>query len=518
MSSIKVTLLPSKKVFNYRRGATLMDILEDQGIFVSAPCGGRGVCGKCRIHAEGALSEKDKREYRLVPQEHYRLACMARAQGDVTLYVDRDPAPSIIQHCDIDPCLSVCIAVDLGTTALKVSMGTEKSDDFSHVASFLNPQRRFGHDVISRIAAASASHESQTALTHLLRSELGNVIARACDINDVDPERLAGIALSGNTFMIYSFLGKNTAPLGRHPYEIDESTFNGLFADEIELMPGRVPLRVLPVASAFLGGDLVGGLACSAFLGFGKGTFFFDLGTNGEMFYRDRHDRIHAASCAMGPALEGMNMSCGMTADAGAIDHVNADNGSVSFSTIGGSEPIGICGTGFIDLISVMLKEGALNRRGSLNRSFFTGDAVLPGLQFTEDRVMLTEDVYLSRKDVRNLQLAKGASRAAAELLLEKAGSEPEDVENVIIAGSFGEHLDLDNFQTLSFLPVFPNARWRFLGNTSLKAAELYCKDESFRIRTGELRDRIQVLELSTYHGFNERFLASLDFTNIVDK
>lgn len=511
MKKIIVTLLPSGEKAAVSPGTSLLSVLEDRGIVIPAPCGGRGVCGKCRVRASGGLSARSERELKLVPEDDMRLACSARVEGEAAVYAGEQEKVLDIGRLHTELRGPLLAAVDLGTTMVHVSLGTVE-DGFSEVAAFLNPQRRFGHDVISRIAAAS-DPETWLSLIRLLRDEILAVLGLICRTNSISCDDIMHLSFSGNTTMTYALLGRDITPLGRSPYRTEFRDFDLLTGRDLGWSDMKAEVRLLPVCSAFLGGDLVGGLAYLDRLGFRQGAFFFDMGTNGEMFYRDSHDRIYAASCAMGPALEGMNIACGMTADTGAVDHVSLRNDTVHYTTIGNARPVGICGTGLIDIIALMLKNGALSPQGAFDRAYLSGEKTLDGVEFSPERgAVLSELVHVTQKDIRSVQLARGASLASAQMLLERAGATAGDVQNVVIAGSFGQHLDLDNFRALKFLPDFKSAHWHFLGNTSLKAAELYGHDREFREKAKKLRDRITVIELSEDPAFNDRFIEALDF------
>jgi uncharacterized 2Fe-2S/4Fe-4S cluster protein (DUF4445 family) len=201
----------------------------------------------------------------------------------------------------------------------------------------------------------------------------------------------------------------------------------------------------------------------------------------------------------MGPALEGMNISRGMTADAGAVTHIRISGEGYELEVLGGGEPLGISGTGIIDALAILLRRDILRKNGSFIASSSGGFSFQPGIS-------------VSQKDVRNIQLAKGASLAAATLLLHEARFDAGRVRQAAIAGALGRNLNMENFMYLSFLPAFPGAAFSSMGNTSLAAAEKACLDPGFIERTARLRDRLQVIELSNREEFNDVFMRSLDF------
>ena len=259
----------------------------------------------------------------------------------------------------------------------------------------------------------------------------------------------------------------------------------------------------------------MGGLAFCYEQGLNKNTFFIDMGTNGELYLINSSGEIYATSCAMGPALEGMNISWGMTADNGAITHIWSEQEIFEYHMINNGTPVGITGTALIDIIAELLDRNVILATGAFLRDHDT--MLLPEPARFDNRgavkqITLWNDIALTQKDIRSVQLAKGASLAASRFLLMEAGCAPEDIEQVIIAGAFGEHMDLENFKRLSFIAPFPNAQYHFLGNTSLKSAEKVCMDSSFLVMASELRDRVKEVELSMNPAFNDEFINSMNF------
>lgn len=510
---VTISVLPDGKSMECDRGTLLLDALYDLGVIVRTPCGGKGLCGKCGIIAEGGLSARTPRETELFPDNPLmRLSCQTTLLSDTV--VTREIPEQRVQTKHAGPAVTgyYGFAVDLGTTTIQVSLVDLSNGSFHQILSLLNPQRRYGHDIISRIAAA-AHRQTYASLVSLVRTTLMTALSESRQSLNLPPERLKCVSFSGNTTMSYFLMGLDVAPIGVHPYTAAQRDFSVSAADiGIE---HTETVRVMPVASSFLGGDLVGGLAVSDGMGYTRNTLFIDLGTNGEIFLRNGDGEIYATSCAMGPALEGMNISHGMTADEGAITHVEAGPGGLNLQVEGGGAPLGICGTGIIDAVALLLNEGIIRGGGSFNnitagthRFFPDGVVSRNGVK----GISLHDDIIIDQRDIRNIQLARGAALSAARILLQKSGMEPGDIEHVLIAGAFGANLNTDSFKRLGFIPEFPGARYVFLGNTSLRAAEECCLSAGFMDRARSLRDRIRIIELSEHPGFNDEFIRSLDF------
>ncbi len=456
MNSYRITLPGRSQTF--AAGTRLSDALLDMGVRLKTPCGGKGTCGKCRVYVNGDEV----------------LACRTFIDQDLNLKIGEEYAIESRPAVVIDhPC---ALAVDIGTTTVKISL--VEQDGTSHpVDAFLNPQRRYGDDVISRIAAAD-EHD----LTSLIRDQIKASIERL-DLN------IDCVTFSGNTTMLYLLFGLEVAPLGRSPFRAPQRDFHNLSLDI------DAQILALPVLSAFVGGDLIGGLTLCHSRGFESGVFFVDLGTNGEMFLINPEGDIFATSCAMGPALEGMNISCGMTAEDGAITHVAKENGEFVYEQLGSNDPVGISGTALIDLIALLLDEGSLAANGRL----------------PED-VPLKNGLTVTQKDIRSVQLAKGASLAAALKLLQESECRLDEIKHVFIAGAIGEHLNIENFRRLGFIPEFPAAEYSFIGNTSLQAAERSCMDAAFLARAHRLRDSVQEVALGSDLEFQQHYVDSMKF------
>lgn len=486
--------------------------MADAGYPVDQPCGGKGICGKCGVKASGTFT--DKNSLRTFKADHQTriLSCVALIAGEAAVYGEK-PLPAEERSAAVlFGSGDIAIAADIGTTSIQISAVELSSRKKFRMPSILNPQRRFGHDVISRIAAAN-DPSSAAALGALARDAVAYQIRQFLEAGGIPPERIKKIVIAGNTAMTYLTLGIDATPLGIFPYAARVLDFNsvdpGIFG--IPLLDAEV--SAIPCASAFLGGDLVGGLTLCESLGYKKNVFFIDMGTNGEIFVRGRGGIITASSCAMGPALEGMGVSMGMTAAPGAVSRVSINEGKIESSVIGDTAAAGICGTGLIDLIALSLELGLIDPTGLIRADKKYGE---PPEGIAADRgagiITIRENISVTQKDIRSLQLAKGASLAASEILLEEAGIEGLSIDRVIIAGSLGENLNIDSFKKLSFLPEFRNAEWITLGNTSLHSAEEAARDKNFFERCAQLRDSLKGVELAAHAEFSARFIEALGF------
>ncbi len=519
MQTFRVKVNPGNREYLVEEGTLVLDLLMDQGYALPTPCGGKGICGKCKVWAEGSLSEPTGFEQRFPGVDRgYRLACQTYITGDAVLFLDEEKNRETVADIPIERGSDIGFAVDIGTTSVKVAVVDYTNGIQCPVDSFLNPQRRYGHDVVGRIAASS-DPDARQKLEHQIRSSVFTSIQGIMKRYSLTENQIQDVVFSGNTTMLYFLFGMETGALGVHPYTAHWKDFEGYTLRDIRpeeilpVVPEDIPVYGLAAASAYLGGDLVGGAAYMEHEGYNDCTFFIDVGTNGEI-YLHFNGAMFATSCAMGPALEGMNISHGMTADEGAINHFWLEDDRLKYSVMGNTRPVGISGTGLIDIIAILLRQGLVETSGAFSDSLKNDTVGIKGIACSNESrsIVLEDSVSVTQKDIRNIQLAKGASLAAGKMLLMKSGIDPEQIKQVVIAGAFGENLFIDNFKQLKFIPDFPNAEYLFLGNTSLKAASMYCYDREFRKGLREFRDRIEVIELTGSIEFNDMFMDSFDF------
>jgi uncharacterized 2Fe-2S/4Fe-4S cluster protein (DUF4445 family) len=517
MAECVMTLAPSGESRVFPQGTLIADALFDMGVAFDTPCGGKGTCSKCRVRISDFLEEQNSRQSPALDSPVWVLACQNRMTNDLTVYVPPEIPVDVltIPHLLNDHTYS--IAVDIGTTSVRMSLVDTATKRSFEIASFLNPQRRFGHDVISRIAAG-ANQENLEAMGGLIRKAIHIRLKKALYETALPGDRIKSIVFSGNTTMLYLLFGLDVMPLGQHPYAAHVKDFPPCFAREIGLdVIGEARVMALPVSGAFTGGDLIGALTLCQSLGMTRNVFFIDLGTNGELFVLDGSGTPFITSCAMGPALEGMNISSGMTAYAGTITRIKEGPDGLTYSMIGEGDPVGITGTTLMDLTAILLEKGAISKNGTFSRHMEKLHLPQPlCLNHAGDslEIKLWGEIGLTRKDIRQLQLAKAASCTASHFLLQAAGLKLDDIEHVIIAGAFGEHIDLEHFRRLGFIPDFPRALEIYLGNSSLRAAEKSCIDPGFIDQAAALRDKCREVTLSNQPKFQEVFIRSLGFTN----
>jgi uncharacterized 2Fe-2S/4Fe-4S cluster protein (DUF4445 family) len=558
-------------------GETLLSCIRRAGFKTDSTCGGRGVCGKCRVIAHGELSPPDDSEIEHLTDRSagVRLACQAKVLGDVSVSVSdawtrlqtdfggklRDIAPdcslkrvSLPEHwpgsgpyaealpfrvtdrrvlarmadCVADrkkafgivfgndlldvrfesePLLGA--AVDIGTTSLSLQLFDLERGELLGGSAALNPQTAYGGDVITRINYCRQNPEGISVLRSALTSQLDSMLDEALG-KDRNRDQVYFVTAAGNTTMLHILAGVNPFSLALAPFRptfLKPVILEGEHCGLSIAPPGR--LELLPGASAYVGADIIAGLAAIDYQSCSGCTLFIDIGTNGEIVLIEGPDRLLATSCAMGPALEGMNISCGCRAIPGAIDTVVLDDGMAPrFTTIGDLKPVGICGSGLVDLIAVLLASGVILPGGA----FDNGGGGRLREPFHGDRYYLSGDVFLSQKDIRQVQLAKGAAITGILTLLSEAGRSVADLDHIIVAGSFGSHLNPESLKRIGLLPGDYSGPISFVGNSSLSGASLALLNQSVMKEMEHLASLVRVLELGAHPDFAKNFIANLDF------
>ncbi|MDR0354694.1 MAG: ASKHA domain-containing protein [Deltaproteobacteria bacterium] len=401
---------------------------------------------------------------------------------------------------------NLAVALDLGTTGLAAAVIDLDKREIAAMETALNPQTAMGADVISRITLAAASEEDLLQLQDLALEGLAKLIVSAAG-GPEQAKKIGGAVISGNTTMLHLLAGVNPKSLAQAPYRpiFTQSLDLSHLSERLNLAPySRVVTS--PSISAYVGGDISAGLIAVKLVERPGTCMFIDIGTNGEIVL-SRNGKLVAASCAAGPALEGMNIVCGTRAVTGAVDSFKLnDDLSAEFTTIGGAEPIGICGSGIIDICAELTKVGIIQKSGRLVQPEGLPTVVEDG------RYPLTEQVYFCQKDVRQVQLAKGAISAAMKMLLEKLSLSVDDLDEVIIAGSFGFHLRSESLLGISLIPKGYQGPVTFVGNSSLAGSARLLLDRSAHQEIEELVGRVEVMELGFDPKFQDAFLGELSF------
>ena len=445
-------------------GMTLLEALRRMGAPVSAPCGGNGNCGKCKVRANG--------------QEV--LACRTAVDRDMTVELRQETAVVLADgHCvSSDGTGAYALAFDIGTTTVVCYLIDGKTGEILNTAGCANPQSAFGADVISRIQYVmdTGSSELKTRLEQTMR-ELAQALTSG--------KKVSMVSVVGNPAMHHLLLGIDPKPLAVPPYMPADTE-----ATE------REDLRILPNIAGFVGGDTVGCMLAAGFDSREELTLLLDIGTNGEMVLGNKAEKL-ACSAAAGPAFEGAKITCGMGGAAGAVDRVWQENGALRWSVIGGGEAKGLCGSGLLDLVACLLELGVISETGRMAcETYYLGDT----------------GVYLTQKDVREVQLAKGAIRAGVELMCEHRGISPEQIETVLLAGAFGNFLSPKSACRIGMIPPCLEEKIRPIGNAAGMGAVMCAVNKEAFETAKTLAGQTEFLELASKPDFQDLFVDCLTF------
>ena len=481
MKQYAVTFLPAGITVSVEPGTTLLQAERLAGLSPNAPCGGKGTCGKCKVTTRaGAIV----------------LACQTIVDRDMTVTLPERSAAQILTggiavDCAPDGGDEYVLALDIGTTTVVAYLLSGKTGALLAQASTLNPQGQYGADVISRIqyVLEGGGKDMQGAILGALHALTMEVSRQA----GIAPEQITRGAVVGNTAMHHLLLGIDPRPLITPPYMPKERQARELPAKGLLPISGTV--RVLPNIAGFVGGDTVGCLVASRFDKRQELTLLIDIGTNGEMVLGNK-DRALACSTAAGPAFEGAKISCGMRGAEGAVDHVFLQDGKVQYHVIGDKAPLGLCGSGLLDLVAVLLETGDLDETGRLERGDYR----------------LCDNVVLTQKDVREVQLAKAAIRAGIELMARHLGKPVESIERVLLAGAFGNYLDPASACKIGMIPPVLLERIQPIGNAAGAGAKLCALSAQEFAYGTKLARETEFLELATLPEFQDQYVDCLTF------
>lgn len=581
-------------------GKSLWEALTQAGFDPGGTCGGRGICGKCKVKSAGQLSPMDEMEHSLLLPDEInrgeRVACRSTVLGQVTVTLpdersahdygavlwktdspgrvtcqrillpgldphnplpihrrlrtalgkqdlmmpvetlqelsrmDRKGRPSlevnallmdgVVLRASRECARAYGLALDLGSTSLWAGLIDLESKETVAISSQPNMQRVFGADIISRISYCLENQDGLAELHQVLINNINAMIEDLLTTAAASVKDVYEMVVVGNPVMLHFFLGLPIAGLATHPCQ-------GLFLDELTVTASSLDLNmnqggkivVVPQIGGFVGADTV---SCLLNIPNWNKTKFIliDIGTNGEVVIGNR-GKLWAASAAAGPALEGGQIRCGMRAAEGAIDRViYQEEAGLAYRVIGNDYPRGICGSGVIDLTAALLKAGWIDSYGTINDKGRDQTIIQSGPDGEEfvlhdpQRAWPTKLVY-TQQDIRQVQMAKAALRTAIDLLLEKANLLPTDIQQVYLAGAFGNHLDPVNIVALGLVPQVKLDIIRPIGNAAASGAAAALVSLAKRQEAAIIQAQTTFVELADHPDFQRRFLERMNFEAI---
>lgn len=506
-------------------GRTVLEALQEQGVYILAPCGGKGTCGKCRVRFLTGAPEPSEADKKVLSEDALargeRLACKVKAQEGmcVEAAAPDENAMEVETSFSISGSLpagtagafedaesggmvgingkagmtemaeGIVAAVDIGTTTIAMSSTAISPIAISsqgaggrvlRTVTGINHQRAYGADVISRIDASNRGKGA--ALQECILGDLAKLRAQLCLPEDVQ------MIVSGNSTMEHLLQNLPCQTLGVAPYT------------SVDISLHRYEnMLILPGISTFVGADIVSGIVACGMDQNDEICILVDLGTNGEMAIGNR-DRIVSASTAAGPAFEGGNISCGVAGIPGAISGVEIEDKKARIRTIGDKAPVGLCGTGVLEVMYELLKAEIVDETGLMDD------------EYADDGFPLAEGIVFTAKDIREVQLAKAAVRAGMEVLLQEFGADYDQVGKLYLAGGFGQKIDLVKAVGIGLLPKELLGKIQAVGNSSLAGAVMAAQDPEVLRRMEHVAATAQETALAENPRFSDLYMEHMFF------
>ena len=602
--SVSLILPQFHKIISGKPEDTILDLLNKGGVLFYAPCGGDGVCGKCKVIVHGAVCDPDELEKKLLTESELknevRLACRTRiltfaevilpdshfenhakelipvkykyrAKSRVSkkLFTHLSPTLengySIVEslnckvkdnHIPLELLKQISdmdltedftgifykkrliaiengnttnhkygIAIDIGTTTLACYLIDLNTGWQIAVNSVQNPQAGYGSDVVSRINFCIENRNGLELLSNCIRKGIDQLIKSTLDLVKVNSEFVYECVLVGNTAMNHLFLGLNPKTLSQIPFNpVSKNLFMGTASNfSFDSINKHARICFLPIIGGFVGADTIGCIIDTGLLpNKEKCRLLIDLGTNGEIVLSSPKG-IFACSTAAGPAFEGANISCGMQAFEGAVNRFKI-NSDISFSTVNNKPAKGICGSGLIDIIAELLKVGAIDTTGrivdiSSSNALFVDRIIMKDGLDSEIIIDTAADSYngenisITQKDIREVQLAKAAIMSGVRILMNKAEINDNDLDEILLAGAFGNFIDKLNARVISLFPNLPADKIKSIGNAAGSGAKKVLTDATISHKEiDKLAENIIHVELSCDNDFQNEFINNMLF------
>ena len=524
----RITVKPDGRTIKGTPEETVKSALERSGYFFPNNCGGKGRCLSCRVEYSESAPLRTKLESRFFPNySSYRMACQHRLTEDISISL---AGQTLFENSKLIEDINLAgggdgygIAVDIGTTLIAIYLADLRDGKLIAQYSFLNPQVRYGGDVMSRLDFAKQP-SNRKQLTRTIHKRSAEVIGHALTTRAIERDEVTNVYVVGNSAMTQLWLGMSGGGLERAPFR---SPLEG--RDDLSFNPKLVGLSdkcaasACPILAGYVGGDTVAAIVATDLDKRPGNRLLIDFGTNGEIVLSS-NGKLTATSTAAGPAFEGVGMRCGMPAVAGAIDSFDSD---CIPHIIGEELPVGFCGSGYIAALSMLLRRGTLIQSGLLKRNA-NGDR--------EWSPMFSSVPKITQDDVRQFQLAKGAIAAGVAMLCRgepcvspsgdidnsedrirtgRTQGSPLHIDEIILTGSFGSRIDPQAAINIGLIPDISPDRIKTLDNAAGRGAVLYLNNEGYRRRAADLQKAVTVLNLGEMPDFQDLFVENMSFGRV---
>lgn len=506
----------------------LLEMLQEKNEYISAPCNGNGICGKCIVRYKSGATEPTKQDREFLSEKQleqgYRLACqsypteeykveipeleetievLSQWENQRTEEILKNTAEGTAEKTE-NALYGICI--DIGTTTLAALLVNLETEADCQTAVSVNHQRAYGSDVLSRISASNGGKKWE--IQRCIRQDLQKLIRELLQKEKITEQQIQRIVIAGNTTMCHLLRGFSCETLGVAPFlPVDLSWMEGSAADFLGMKELDTKVVILPGISAFVGADIMAGIAKMNMHRSEGYHLLLDIGTNGEMVLGNcRH--MYVTSTSAGPAFEGGNISCGMASIPGVISHVfMEETGKAGFQVIGETDgenkkqqAIGICGTGMIDLVYELREHQMIDEHGTYSDLYF------------DTGYELAEKVKFTQNDIRELQMAKAAIRAGVDILVKKAGIAFDEVDNCYLAGGFGTKIDIKKAAGIGLIPKELEMKTIPAGNTVLAGTKEVLLSRISKEELEKIQTMADVINLAEENDFEELYLSYMDF------
>lgn len=506
----------------------LLEMLQEKNEYISAPCNGNGICGKCIVRYKSGATEPTKQDREFLSEKQleqgYRLACqsypteeykveipeleetievLSQWENQRTEEILKNTAEGTAEKTE-NALYGICI--DIGTTTLAALLVNLETEADCQTAVSVNHQRAYGSDVLSRISASNSGKKWE--IQRCIRQDLQKLIRELLQKEKITEQQIQRIVIAGNTTMCHLLRGFSCETLGVAPFlPVDLSWMEGSAADFLGMKELDTKVVILPGISAFVGADIMAGITKMNMHRSEGYHLLLDIGTNGEMVLGNcRH--MYVTSTSAGPAFEGGNISCGMASIPGVISHVfMEETGKAGFQVIGETDgenkkqqAIGICGTGMIDLVYELREHQMIDEHGTYSDLYF------------DTGYELAEKVKFTQNDIRELQMAKAAIRAGVDILVKKAGIAFDEVDNCYLAGGFGTKIDIKKAAGIGLIPKELEMKTIPAGNTVLAGTKEVLLSRISKEELEKIQTMADVINLAEENDFEELYLSYMDF------
>jgi len=529
MQKFKVTFLPDNLSITVEKDKTILEAAISAGIYLNANCAGDGTCGRCKVVVNqgqvkslpnGIITAQEKKN-------NVYLACLAAIQSDLEVLIpDNSRIDENIQidslggEVTVEPAdttgKNFGFCFDIGTTTISGQLLNLNSKKILGTKTAYNRQAVFGSDVITRIVYAAKTGGLEK-LHNAVSDTMNQIIKELVSEHKISLFDVNCVVCSGNTTMIHLLLSADPAHIRRQPYVRPANFPPVLRAAEagINISP-RGLLSCVPGVSSYVGGDTTAGILSSGIYQKEELCILIDIGTNGEIVLGNR-DFLAACAASAGPAFEGSGVTSGMRASGGAIQKIsiNKNDFSVKYSTIQNKLPQGICGSGYIDLLSEMLESGIIDKGGKIKVSGKRVRSTDDGREFVvcfKEEIKGEADIVIKESDIENLKRSKGAIYSAAAVLVKHLALEFSAISKIFISGGFGTYLDVEKAIRIGLLPDLERSKFIFIGNSSLAGSREILLSSQARDMAEELASKITYFDLSVDPGYMEEYSQALFF------